>query len=82
MQPKDDGTESGEPGQVGQQVPVESALAAIHCPGESATDDAATLAAPGSDALDSDALGSDALDSDALDSDVAPPDQIPVLRQD
>ena len=72
MQPKDDGTESGEPGQVGQQVPVESALAAIHCPGESATDDAATLAAPGSDALD----------SDALDSDVAPPDQIPVLRQD
>jgi hypothetical protein len=63
MQPKDDGTESGEPGQVGQQVPVESALAAIHCPGESATDDAATLAAPGSDALD----------SDALDSDVAPP---------
>ncbi|MFZ4676364.1 MAG: hypothetical protein ACOYM4_11855 [Nodosilinea sp.] len=72
MQPKDDGTESGEPGQVGQQVPVESALAAIHCPGESATDDAATLAAPGSDALD----------SDALDSDVATPDQIPVLRQD
>ena len=66
MQPKDDGTESGEPGQVGQQVPVESALAAIHCPGESATDDAATLAAPGSDALD----------SDALDSDVATPDQI------
>ncbi len=67
MQPKDDRAESGEPGQVGQQVPVESALAAIHCPGESATDDTATLAAPG---------------SDALDSDVATPDQIPVLRQD
>jgi hypothetical protein len=47
MQPKDDGAESGEPGQVGRQVPAEPTLAAIHCPGESATDDAATLAAPG-----------------------------------
>ncbi len=67
MQPKDDGAESGEPRQVGQQVPAEPTLAAIHCPGESATDDAATLADPGADALDSDA---------------ATPDQTPVRRQD